>query len=143
MYHYNKYLLFVTNPLLRLFFFRLSKMPVLQISKPLLQSFVILIVFAVFYAMMTINDFIWDIIIGLLAIVTLACLAYIAYISYVATIVLKTLVSKLLKKKETYEKRKSEKVNWNILKYWLYSFLRRVLDLCLIYHVETTKLLFL
>ena len=86
-------------------------MPVLQISKPLLQSFVILIVFAVLYAMMTINDFIWDIIIGLLAIVTLACLAYIAYISYVATIVLKTLVSKLLKKKETYEKRKSDKVN--------------------------------
>jgi hypothetical protein len=86
-------------------------MPVLQNSKPLLQSFVILIVFAVFYAMMNTNDFIWDIIIGLLAIVTLACLAYIAYISYVATIVLKTLVSKLLKKKETYEKRKSEKVN--------------------------------
>ena len=90
-------------------FFRLSKMPVLQISKPPFQSFVILIVFAVLYAM-TIYDFIFDIIIGLLAIVTLACLAYMAYISYVFTIVLKTLVSKLLKKKETYEKRKSEKV---------------------------------
>ena len=85
-------------------------MPVLQISKPPFQSAVILIVFAILYAMMTIYDFIWDIIIGFLAIATLACLAYIAYISYVATILLKTLVSKLLKKKETYEKRKSEKV---------------------------------
>ena len=55
-------------------------------------------------------DFIWDIIIGLLATVSLACLAYLAYISYVFIIVLKTLVSKLLKKKEAYEKRKSEKV---------------------------------
>ena len=99
-----------------IFFFRLSKMPVLQISKPPLQSFVIFIVFAVLYAMMTIYDFSkWDIIIRLLAIVSLACLAYIAYISYVATIVFKTLVSKLLKKKETYEKRKSEKkISWNM-----------------------------
>ena len=60
--------------------------------------------------MMTVNDFIWNIIIGLLAIVSLACLAYIAYISYYAAMVWKYLVSKLLKKKETFEKRKSEKV---------------------------------
>ena len=81
-------------------------MPVLQISKPHFQSFVILIGFAALYAMIYDMIFIWTIIIGLLAIVTLACLAYIAYISYFATLALKDLVSKRRKKHMRKENQK-------------------------------------
>ena len=105
-------------------------MPVLQISNPLSKALLcVLIVFA----MMTNNHYI----IGLLAIVSLACLAYIAYISYYATMAIKYQRRKKHLRKEN--QKKSNEIFWNM--YWLFSFQRRVLDLCLIYHVATTKLL--